>query len=277
MFVGPGQTEDQIQPVADSDRVSTTHHVRPGARVSARSQRRDRELREQPEQPQLSAARLRERLHDSRANLAVHGVGTAGHRRPDVGDCRLHRQQGHNLFLRSVANQITGVYTNPNPANARRRRAGVLDRHGAGCGRQPDGGAEPVRGDRLQDQRRLRQLQRDATRPVQTIVNRPDAQPAVHAVEKLRQHQRVQRGADRRQPGAEPRRLRLRPRLQQLRRAAQLQHQRALSGAVRARPRTPGNGRVGLGARWLGRRRHRQRAQRPADRRPHHASGRRLP
>jgi hypothetical protein len=26
--------------------------------------------------------------------------------------------QGHNLFLRSVANQIVGVYTNPNPANA---------------------------------------------------------------------------------------------------------------------------------------------------------------
>jgi carboxypeptidase family protein len=117
MFVGPGQTEDQIQPAADSDRVSTT--LSTGALAF-------------PLDPNLAIANfvnnpnnrnyqprafandydVPERIWQYTASLQQdlgHGmVATAAY----VG------AQGRNLFLRSVANQITGVVTNPNPANA---------------------------------------------------------------------------------------------------------------------------------------------------------------
>ena len=49
---------------------------------------------EQPEQPVVSAARLRERLHASREGLSVHGVGAAGAGRQHGGVGRLRRQPG---------------------------------------------------------------------------------------------------------------------------------------------------------------------------------------
>ena len=69
--------------------------------------------------------------------------------------------QGRNLFLRSVANHITQVVTNPNPASAAIVDPRVLDRP-ARRGRQHHRRPEPVRRGRLQDERRPRQLQRDA-------------------------------------------------------------------------------------------------------------------
>ncbi|MBI3492311.1 MAG: TonB-dependent receptor [Acidobacteria bacterium] len=117
LFVGPGQTEDQIQPAADSDRISTTlstgtlaFPLDPAAAVAnfvnnpnnrsyqPRAFANDYEVPERIYQYTASVQR------DLGNNLAL----TAAY----VGS------QGRNLFLRSVANKITGVYTNANPANA---------------------------------------------------------------------------------------------------------------------------------------------------------------
>ena len=68
-------------------------------------------------------------------------------------------------------------------------------------------------------------------------------------------------------------RVRLRPRLQRLRRASYVQLQRALLDPVRQGPKIPER-RSPACVRRLGRRRHRQRPQRPADRRARDASGR---
>jgi hypothetical protein len=117
LFVGPGQTEDQIQPVADSDRVSTTlssgalaYPIDPTIAVAnfvnnpnnrsyqPRAYANDYSI---PEQIWQYTASVQQDLGGRMAVTAAY-VGA----------------QGRNLFLRSVANQIVGVYTNPNPANA---------------------------------------------------------------------------------------------------------------------------------------------------------------
>jgi hypothetical protein len=114
LFVGPGQTEDQIQPAADSDRISTTlsggaYPIDPAVAVAnfvnspnnrsyqPRAFANDYEIPERVYQYTASVQR------DLGARTAV----TAAY----VG------AQGRNLFLRSVANQITQVITNPNPAS----------------------------------------------------------------------------------------------------------------------------------------------------------------
>src|SRR4051812_26499441 len=117
MFVGPGQTEDQIQPVADSDRISTT------LSTGALAFPLDASLavanfvdnpNNRSYQPRAFANdyRVPERIWQYTASiqqdLGARMVATAAY----VGS------QGRNLFLRSVANQITQVITNPNPANA---------------------------------------------------------------------------------------------------------------------------------------------------------------
>ena len=117
LFVGPGQTEDQIQPVADSDRISTTlssgtlaFPLDPAVAVATfvnnpnnrsyqpRAFANDYEL---PERIWSYTASMQQDLgHNMQATAAYIG------------------SQGRNLFLRSVANQITSVVTNPNPASA---------------------------------------------------------------------------------------------------------------------------------------------------------------
>jgi hypothetical protein len=116
LFVGPGQTEDQIQPVADSDRVSTTLSTgalafpldsavaianfvnNPNNRsYQPRAYANDYSI---PEQIWQYTASVQQDLGGRMAMTAAY-VGA----------------QGRNLFLRSVANQITGVFTNPNPAS----------------------------------------------------------------------------------------------------------------------------------------------------------------
>ena len=72
MFVGPGQTEDQVQTIADSDRVSVTLSSGAALAYPAGSHRRDGDVHQQPEQPLVPAACLPERVHDSGACLAVH-------------------------------------------------------------------------------------------------------------------------------------------------------------------------------------------------------------
>jgi carboxypeptidase family protein len=132
LFVGPGQTEDQIQPVADSDRVSTTlsggaYPLDPAVAVAnfvnnpnnrsyqPRAYANDYSI---PEQIWQYTASLQQ-------DLGSRMVATAAY----VG------AQGRNLFLRSVANQITQAVTNPNPANAAIvvRQFSIVQRDAAGA------------------------------------------------------------------------------------------------------------------------------------------------
>ena len=60
IFVGPGQGEDLIQPI-ESDRVNTTISTGPLLAYPINQDAAGQQLHEQPEQPQLPAARLRRR------------------------------------------------------------------------------------------------------------------------------------------------------------------------------------------------------------------------
>jgi hypothetical protein len=114
IFVGPGQTEDQIQPV-ESDRISSSisnsaFPIDQSALVAAfTSNPNNRSY-----QPRAYANdyTIPERIYQYTASvqreLPAQFAATAAY----VGS------QGRNLFLRSVANNITQVVTNPNPANA---------------------------------------------------------------------------------------------------------------------------------------------------------------
>jgi len=112
IFVGPGQTEDQIQPI-ESDRISSTlsggaFPIDPALlRANFTNNPANRSY-----QPRAYANEytIPERIYQYTASiqreLGANMVATAAY----VGS------QGRNLFLRSVANQITQVVTNPNPA-----------------------------------------------------------------------------------------------------------------------------------------------------------------
>jgi hypothetical protein len=135
LFLGPGQTEDQIQTIADSDRVSAT--LTSGANLAfpldtsvatstfinnpnnrsyqPRAYRNEYEIPERVWQYTGSIQR------DLGARLAM----TAAY----VG------AQGRNLFLRSIANPIVQVATNPNAANAGIviRRFSIVQRDASGA------------------------------------------------------------------------------------------------------------------------------------------------
>ncbi len=117
LFVGPGQTEDQIQPVADSDRISTT------LSTGALAFPLDTNLaianfvnnpNNRSYQPRAFANDyvVPERVYQYTASVEQDLGGRTALTAAYVG------AQGRNLFLRSVANQITSVVTNANPANA---------------------------------------------------------------------------------------------------------------------------------------------------------------
>src|SRR5919197_6355392 len=113
IFVGPGQTEDQIQPI-ESDRISSTisnsaFPINPDLlRANFVNNANNRSY-----QPRAYANEytVPERIYQYTASvqreLGARIAATVAY----VGS------QGRNLFLRSVANQITQVITNPNPAN----------------------------------------------------------------------------------------------------------------------------------------------------------------
>ncbi len=114
IFVGPGQSEDQIQPV-ESDRVSSTlansaYPIDPAVLTALfTSTPNNRQY-----QPRAYANdyTIPERVYQYTASVQQELPGRMAATAAYVGS------QGRNLFLRSVANQIVGVYTNPNPANA---------------------------------------------------------------------------------------------------------------------------------------------------------------
>jgi hypothetical protein len=113
IFVGPGQTEDQIQPV-ESDRISITqtggaYPVDPAAlRAAFVSSPNTRSY-----QPRAYANEytIPEKIYQYTVSVQRELPGRFAATAAYIGS------QGRNLFLRSVANQITQVITNPNPAS----------------------------------------------------------------------------------------------------------------------------------------------------------------
>ena len=117
IFVGPGQGEDLIQPI-ESDRVNTTLSTGPLLAFPLNSEALVANFVNNPNNRNYQARAyakeyaIPEKVYQYTASVQQELGGgfaaTAGY----VGS------QGRNLFLRSVANQITEVITNPNPANA---------------------------------------------------------------------------------------------------------------------------------------------------------------
>jgi carboxypeptidase family protein len=114
IFVGPGQTEDQIQPV-ESDRISSTlSNTAYPVDVAALTAAFTSNLNNRSFQPRAYANdySIPERVYQYTASVQQELPGRMAATAAYVGS------QGRNLFLRSVANQISQVITNPNPANA---------------------------------------------------------------------------------------------------------------------------------------------------------------
>ncbi|HMC78387.1 MAG TPA: TonB-dependent receptor [Vicinamibacterales bacterium] len=112
MFVGPGQTEDQIQPI-ESDRISST--ISNGAfplDVAAVVAGFTSNPNNRQYQPRAYANEysVPERIYQYTGSVQQELGGRYTASAAYMGS------QGHNLFLRSVANRITQVVTNPNPA-----------------------------------------------------------------------------------------------------------------------------------------------------------------
>jgi hypothetical protein len=118
LFVGPGQTEDQVQTIADSDRVSVTLSSGPNLAypldpaiatatfINSPNNRsfQPRAYRNEYEIPE----RIWQYTGSIQRDLGGRIAATAAY----VGS------HGRNLFLRSIANPIVQVATNPNPAGS---------------------------------------------------------------------------------------------------------------------------------------------------------------
>ena len=135
LFVGPGQTEDQVQTIADSDRVSVTLSSGPNLAFPLDSSVATATFINNPNnrsyQPRAYRAeyeipeRIWQYTGSIQRDLGAHMAATAAY----VG------AQGRNLFLRSIANPIVQVVTNPNPANAAFtiRRFSIVQRDASGA------------------------------------------------------------------------------------------------------------------------------------------------
>ena len=117
IFVGPGQGEDLIQPI-ESDRVNTTLSTGPFLAYpinqdcwSPTSSNNPNNRNYQP-RAYANDYTIPEKVYQYTASVQQDLGGAFSATAAYVGS------QGRNLFLRSVANQITEVVTNPNPANA---------------------------------------------------------------------------------------------------------------------------------------------------------------
>ena len=111
IFVGPGQTEDQIQPV-EAERISTTVtsgplNVFPTDPASIRANfTGNPNIRSYQPRAYADDYTLPEKVYQYSASMQREiGAGTAA-------SVAYVGSQGRNLFLRSVANQIVGVQTN---------------------------------------------------------------------------------------------------------------------------------------------------------------------
>jgi hypothetical protein len=118
MFVGPGQTEDQIQTIGDSDRISVAITSGPNLafpldpNVAINTFINNPNNRAYQPRAYRNEYTIPERIWQYtgsvQRDLGANLVATAAY----VGS------QGRNLFLRSIANPIVDVVTNTSPANA---------------------------------------------------------------------------------------------------------------------------------------------------------------
>ena len=117
IFVGPGQGEDLIQPI-ESDRVNTTISTGPALAFPINQELLVANFTSNPNnrnyQPRAYSSdyAIPEKVYQYTASVQRELGGGFTTTAAYVGS------QGRNLFLRSVANQITQVITNANPANA---------------------------------------------------------------------------------------------------------------------------------------------------------------
>lgn len=117
MFVGPGQGEDQIQPM-ESDRVSTTLSTGPFLAYPINQDLLVSNFTSNPNNrsyaPRAYAAEyaIPERVYQYTASVQQELPGNFTATAAYVG------AQGRDLFLRTITNKITQVVTNPNPASA---------------------------------------------------------------------------------------------------------------------------------------------------------------
>lgn len=130
---GPGQIEDQIQPI-ESDRVSSTlsnvNNAFPAniAQIVANFNANPQNRSYQPRAYDIANYRVPERIFSYTVSVQQELPYKVALTLAYVGS------QGRNLFLRSVANQITQVRTNVNPANNAIiiREFSVVTENGAG-------------------------------------------------------------------------------------------------------------------------------------------------
>jgi hypothetical protein len=130
---GPGQTEDQIQPI-ESDRIGSTlsnvSNAFPAniATIIANFNNNPNNRSYQPRAYDRANYKVPERIFSYSASLQQE----LGYKM--VLTLAYVGSQGRNLFLRSVANQITQVRTNVNPANAAIiiREFSIVTENGAG-------------------------------------------------------------------------------------------------------------------------------------------------
>jgi hypothetical protein len=118
MFVGPGQMEDQVQTIADSDRVSVTlssgtalaYPLDPAVATSTFINNPNN--RAYQPRAYRNEYTIPERIWQYTGSMQQELPGRLAATAAYVGS------QGRNLFLRSIANPIVQVVTNPNPASA---------------------------------------------------------------------------------------------------------------------------------------------------------------
>jgi len=133
VFVGPGQGEDQIQPM-ESDRVSTTLSTGPSLLYPINqdllvsnftSNPNNRSYAPRAYAPQYA---IPERVYQYTASVQQELGGNLTASAAYVG------AQGRDLFLRTITNEITSVVTNPNPASAAFviRQFSIVQRDAAG-------------------------------------------------------------------------------------------------------------------------------------------------
>ena len=126
IFVGPGQAEDLIQPI-ESDRVSST--ISSGAlnaypldpNVVVNSFENSPNTRNYAPRVYANEYEIPEKVYQYTASVQYDLGNSLTATAAYVGS------QGRDLFLRSVANNIVQVITNPNPANAAIVLREVLD------------------------------------------------------------------------------------------------------------------------------------------------------
>ncbi|MEO7156278.1 MAG: TonB-dependent receptor, partial [Vicinamibacterales bacterium] len=117
VFVGPGQGEDQIQPI-ESDRVSTTISTGSALAFPIDQSLLVANFTSNPNnrnyQPRAYAPgyNIPEKVYQYTASMQQDLGGNFTASAAYVG------AQGRNLFLRTITNRVTSVVTNPNPASA---------------------------------------------------------------------------------------------------------------------------------------------------------------